>query len=73
MELTDPIPSEPITLNGVPQFCEEGNRLALDYLKAARDLLRKCGAMPNESAIKYSAIPALENFRSHAQSCEFCG
>jgi hypothetical protein len=39
MELNEPIPHEAITLNGEPCFCAEGNRLALDYLQAARDAL----------------------------------
>jgi hypothetical protein len=75
MELNDPIPHERITLNGEPCFCTEGNRLALDYLQAARDALRKCDGMPNESGIKGALVASLEKFLSHCHhgsGCETC-
>jgi hypothetical protein len=75
MELNEPIPHEAITLNGEPCFCAEGNRLALDYLQAARNALRKCDAMPNESGIRFAVIGPLEKFLSHCyhgSGCETC-
>ena len=62
MELTEPIPHEAITFNGEPCFCAEGNRLALDYLQAARDALRKRDVYPNDSGIESAVSTSLKNF-----------
>ena len=72
MELNDPIPHEPITLNGEPCFCAEGNRLALDYIQAARDALRKCDGMVNELGIKSAVVASLEKFLSHCHHSSGC-
>jgi hypothetical protein len=76
MELNDSISrDEPITLNGKPCFCNEGNRLALDYLQAARDALKKQDVWPNDSAIKAAVDTFLDTFLRHCHNgpgCDVC-
>ena len=64
--------SETITLDGTRQFCDEGNRLALQYLAGARDALRKDEGARNESGIKNRVLAPLETFLSHTRECGIC-
>lgn len=77
MELNDSISrDELITLNGNLCFCAEGNRLALDYLQAARDALKKQDVEPNDSAIRAAVDTSLHTFLRHCHNgagCKTCG
>jgi len=62
----------PITLNGAPQFCEDGEALALFYLNEAQAALRKSDAYPNESWPKNRVVRALEKLITHGGNCSKC-
>ena len=72
MELNKSILGETITWDGQQYFCPEGNRLALEYLQAARDVLKKNDLTKKSTPEIYAAIPYFEKFHSHASQCKKC-
>ena len=54
------------------QLCEEGARLATEYLTVARDVLEKSEAAPNDSAIRSPVNEKLDIFLSHKRGCDDC-
>ena len=72
MELNQPLERSSITLDGKTQFCEEGNRLAWEYLTTARDALRKPTTYPNNSGPPSRVVESLESFLRHTRQCSIC-
>lgn len=76
MELSKLIPQEEqeetITLDGKPYFCADGNRLALNYLQAARDALTKRDVQLNPTDIQSAVTTPLQKFLSHSSRCKTC-
>ena len=64
--------NEPITLNGELQFCETGNRLALEYLRISRDVLKDVVAADNETFLKSRIVNSFEALLSHTRHCPNC-
>jgi alkanesulfonate monooxygenase SsuD/methylene tetrahydromethanopterin reductase-like flavin-dependent oxidoreductase (luciferase family) len=54
------------------QLCEEGERLATEYLTVARDVLKKSDAAPNDSGTKAPVVERLEAFLRHKKDCGVC-
>jgi len=67
MELKDHITSDN-KLN----FCDTGNRLALDYLRISRDVLKGVSSGDDEGYLKSRITNAFEALLSHARHCPHC-
>jgi|HubBroStandDraft_5_1064220.scaffolds.fasta_scaffold1043380_2 hypothetical protein len=63
--------NEPLILNGEYQFCEVGNRLALDYLDSAYDAVRNIYE-GNFAPIRQRTDEALLKLAEHANCCADC-
>jgi hypothetical protein len=67
MELKDPIASDDRL-----DFCDTGNRLALDYLRIGRDVLQGVSTGDDEAYLKSRITNAFEALLSHAGQCPHC-
>jgi hypothetical protein len=64
--------NEPIALGDELQFCETGNRLALEYLRISRDVLQDAVATENEAYLKSRIVNSFEALLSHTRHCPYC-
>ena len=64
--------NEPITVRDELQFCNIGNRLALDYLRICRDVLKDVAAGDSEAYLRSRISNALEALLSHTRHCTRC-
>ncbi len=72
MDLDHPILREEIRLHGKQCFCEVGERLAWDYLQAARDALKRSEMTRPISPPMERVPPAFALFWSHSSNCKKC-
>ena len=63
---------EPIAIDDELDFCETGNRLALDYLRISRDVLKGVSTGDDEAYLKSRITNAFEALLSHARHCLHC-
>ena len=63
---------EPIDLDDELDFCDTGNRLALDYLRISRDVLKGVSTGDDEGYLKSRITNAFEALLSHARHCSNC-
>jgi hypothetical protein len=61
-----------ITLDPELDFCDTGNRLALDYLRISRDVLQGVSTGDDEGYLKSRIANAFEALLSHARHCPHC-
>jgi hypothetical protein len=54
------------------QFCDTGNRLALDYVRIARDVLKGVSTGDDEAYLKSRITNAFEALLRHARHCPHC-
>jgi len=67
MELKDPI-----ALDDELDLCDTGTRLALDYLRISRDVLKGVSTGDDEAYLKSRITNAFEALLSHARHCPHC-
>ena len=63
---------EPINLDDKLDFCDTGNRLALDFLRISRDVLKGVATGDDEAYLKSRITNAFEALLIHARHCPHC-
>jgi hypothetical protein len=65
--------NETITLEHELQFCEAGNRLALNYLQVSRAVLKKLAVVGGRRTMLVSSVTApLDKLLDHVNGCPSC-